>query len=693
MQQGPKKSKKELQMASSKKASKADAVTARRHTGKPKASSAFDLKHATRPNKHPSTLVTTNKSAIVGRPSLAKGRAEALRRRTLLSEYRTAGRVGAFIDKRIRNREDPEAGAVERFVRARRVTSTRKAKAERFNLQKDGYDGEEVLLTHRGKELKDDEDFESEPDEVELPGESDGGVQEGNFGNYDEDEDGSGKRTKAEVMKEIIAKSKLHKLERQRARQENEELCDELNEDFDRIRDVFVSTQGLRDRALEKTATGDDYDALLKQMSMERRAQPTDRRRTPEELVVEQDKKERARIARMQHGLEEAEDGDGVAVAKADDQVATRIDQQMMGHVKQLMVGLEQAEAAYRLIYDACKESSQHIIALARCCRQLLPEVVGRGLVLLVQLIGRVFSTSDAHHIVATPAMLVSCRWLMTGEFSDPSETRLGLALCSLLIDQQSESRRWIPEVANFVSSVLLAFSAGHGTSAVSLWTRPLPVDAQVHGSSDLKSMIHGRGDMLAFARSLAEQIAALYDASTSKKHPHSFTIDEHVVVRPAESVRIAASDRLATLPELLRDLRRIDPDGASFIDAGALKGTRDRMRMLNSTPIALPALNPDIDDAYMPKRLRKRPHNNDGQSLPSQYAEQQKLRRAVKREHKSAKRELQKDAQFLARERAVARQQHNRVYQEQLRRTYGEIANETGEPKRRKVGGKGTKQ
>lgn len=663
---------------------------ARRHIGKPRTSSTFDLKHATRPNKHPTTLAEVKKGVVVGRPSLAKGRAEALRRRTLLSEYRTAGKAGAFTDRRIRNREDPEAGAVERFVRARRVMSTRKAKAEKFNLQRGMYD-EKVLLTHRGKELKEDEDFESDPDEAELSEESDSNAQEeGNFGNYGEDNDGRrGKRTKTEVMKEVIAKSKLHKLERQRARQENEELCEELNDDFDHIRDVFITKQGLRDKVLEKTAAGDDYDTLLKQMSMERRAQPTDKRKTSEELAAEQDKKERARLERMQQGVEDAEkDGNG-AIAKADSQVITRIDQQMMSHVKQLMLGFKQAEAAYRLIHDACKENSQYIIALARCCRRLLPEIVGRDLVLLVQLIGRVFSTSDAHHLVATPAMLVSCRWLMTGKFTDPSDTRLGLALCSLLIDQQSESRRWIPEVANFVSSVLLAFGSGCRTST-SLWTRPLPVDEQTHGDSNLKSMIHGKGDMLAFARSLTKQIATLYDSSFSKKHSHSFLIDESVIVRPAESIRIASSDRLATLPELLRDLHHVDPEN-SFIDVNTMQKTRDRMRMLNNMPIALPALNPDIDDAYLPGRFRKRPRNNEQQSLSSQRTEQQKLRRAVKREHKSAKRELQKDAQFLARERAVEKQQHSRVYQEQLRRTYGEIANETGEPKRRKVD-KGTK-
>ena len=42
------------------------------------------------------------------------------------------------------------------------------------------------------------------------------------------------KKSKAEVMKEVMAKSKLHKYERQQAKEDDEELREELDKDLNR---------------------------------------------------------------------------------------------------------------------------------------------------------------------------------------------------------------------------------------------------------------------------------------------------------------------------------------------------------------------------------------------------------------------------------------------------------------------------
>ena len=64
-----------------------------------------------------------------------------------------------------------------------------------------------------------------------------------NFGGFgdDNDDDPDRQKTKAEVMREVIAKSKLHKLERQKMRDEDDELRHQLDSEFGDLRDLLMS--------------------------------------------------------------------------------------------------------------------------------------------------------------------------------------------------------------------------------------------------------------------------------------------------------------------------------------------------------------------------------------------------------------------------------------------------------------------
>ena len=212
---------------------------------------------------------------------------EGIRRRakTLLVEYQRRGRNNAFMDRRFGEGDDTigeEDKAILRYQKER----IRQAKANRFALDDgdgiDDYDND--VLTHQGRSLDDATDFGGGPgsdddDDLFQPKRDVGGydrlLTEFQFGN-DGGADGAGgdggeggaggaerKRSKKEVMQEIIAKSKHFKAVKAKEKDEDETLRNKLDTAFrDMITDgaVFGHMKRKRD-AMEsdgrRAPTGD----------------------------------------------------------------------------------------------------------------------------------------------------------------------------------------------------------------------------------------------------------------------------------------------------------------------------------------------------------------------------------------------------------------------------------------------------
>ncbi|KAI9316021.1 nucleolar protein 14 [Dichotomocladium elegans] len=277
---------------------------------------------------------------VTGKPALSKQIGEENRKKTLLTEMKSKGHVGGIIDKRFGENNPhltPEEKMLERFTREKQKSA--KATTSLFNLDDD--DGE-MGLTHYGQSLADMDDFDDTG--LRLSDDEDGGkgqlskemVSQLHFGGFDDDnelnEDGK-KKTRNEIMKEIISKSKFHKYERQLAKQADESLREDLDEELKEIRGMLetaekpkrkplVSQTALFSKAeheLQKNAKPEenendylDYDRLVQEMANDRRAMATDRTKTEEEIALEEkeklEKAERARKRRME-GLEsESED-------------------------------------------------------------------------------------------------------------------------------------------------------------------------------------------------------------------------------------------------------------------------------------------------------------------------------------------------------------------------------------------------
>lgn len=211
------------------------------------------------------------------------------------AQKKIKGRTGGVVDRRFgeKNRNmTEEEKMLARFTRERQSSSKKNA----FSLGSDDeYDSDEGFsLTHSGKKL----DFAGFED-------SDLGVA-ANPTYVDEDSiEPPRKKSKKDVMAEIIAKSKFHKKQRQMEFQKTQEEIMDLDDEFaDVMSDLHSQKQAKGNGIVPKSKEDIEYDAKVRELTYDRRSVPADRTKTAEELTNEHDERmkklEADRLARMQ---------------------------------------------------------------------------------------------------------------------------------------------------------------------------------------------------------------------------------------------------------------------------------------------------------------------------------------------------------------------------------------------------------
>ncbi|CAG1971574.1 unnamed protein product [Fusarium graminearum] len=270
----------------------------------------FDLKHA----KGPKFEVTSNRptltaGSIKGRPGQAKAASEERRRQTLLVEMQRRNKVGGIIDRRFGENDPtmaPEDKMLERFAREKQRSHK---KNSMFDLEDDE---PSEGLTHMGKSLSFDNMDDFKEDDLEEDYDSDGSVRErqrlkriralaaeGSDGEDAETDEPERKKTKKEVMEEVIAKSKHYKYERQAAKEEDEDLREEIDKELQTIQYMLhhIRPDGKphsdpaavsKIAGVDRDAFEKDFDLQVKKLAQDKRAQPADRTKTEEEKAEEE---------------------------------------------------------------------------------------------------------------------------------------------------------------------------------------------------------------------------------------------------------------------------------------------------------------------------------------------------------------------------------------------------------------------
>ncbi|KAF4637137.1 hypothetical protein G7Y89_g949 [Cudoniella acicularis] len=291
--------------------------------------------------KAPKFEVTTNKgkgNGVVRRPGVAKGLAEERLTKAYELDMQRRKKVGGIVDKRFGENDPsmaPEEKMLERFTLEKQKHHKH---SSAFDLEEEDFSGG---LTHMGQSLSLDgpaiaDDFDEEDlelsDAEDHPSDEErqtrkrrrSSASEGEDGEEGEDGLPERKKSKQEVMKELIAKSKLHKYERQAAKDDDEDLREELDKELPNIhallREIGPKTApppaaeipGMNpDRAAllngtDKIKFDKEYDLRLRQMAQDKRSKPTERTKTEDEKIEEESRKLRELEAKRQRRMQGA---------------------------------------------------------------------------------------------------------------------------------------------------------------------------------------------------------------------------------------------------------------------------------------------------------------------------------------------------------------------------------------------------
>ena len=287
----------------------------------------------------------TGTKSVKNRPGVAKGLGEENRRQTLLVEMQRRNKVGGILDKRFGENDPsmaPEDKMLERFTQE---IQRRHKNTSAFDLEDDNDSG--LSLTHMGKSLSLNgapiaDDFEEDDlmlsDAEDHPSDDErqlkrrrGSDSEGS----DEEDNGADKperkKTKQEVMKEVIEKSKFHKYERQKNKDDDEDLREELDKEMSDIQSLL---RGIRRPAAptpdvmggmgmnparaailngqDKILFDKEYDKRLRQLAQDKKSKPTERTKPEEERLLDEARRLReleiARLRRMEGEVDREEE-------------------------------------------------------------------------------------------------------------------------------------------------------------------------------------------------------------------------------------------------------------------------------------------------------------------------------------------------------------------------------------------------
>jgi nucleolar protein 14 len=282
----------------------------------------------------------------------------------------------------------PEERALQRFAEEK---MRKKGGASLFDLEADD-DFQEDALTHGGQALDlDRDDFDMEGIEGSDDDSDRGGLKRRrpSAGSEEDDEEAMSdtegqdpdkparKKSKAEVMKEVIAKSKMHKYERQKNKEDDEDLREELDNG---LQEMLFLLQGVKAppkadktpvdagmnperlamlQSKSREETEREYDVRLRQMAMDKRAAPTTRTKTEEEQAIEEAYRlkelEQSRQRRMQG--EESEEEPEVEEKKpkkkkADVEMGFEDDEEMGDDAAEFGLPAQQYEDKDAVVHD-----------------------------------------------------------------------------------------------------------------------------------------------------------------------------------------------------------------------------------------------------------------------------------------------------------------------------------------------------
>jgi len=309
------------------------------------------------------------------------------------------------------------------------------------------------------------------------------------------------------------------------------------------------------------------------------------------------------------------------------------------------------------------------------------PLSLGTRDLVMLKAIESIFPTSDHFHAVITPAMLSMGRYLGQKTPNNLGDYATGIYLSILFLEYQKLSKRYVPELVNFVMNAILALAPVEFRGMLRNCHIHLPStnfrirdatgsavrkldfnDCRPGGGSEktaensLKiATLNTALSVMAAAMVLWSEKAAFFETF----QPFS-TVLKHLGTKPCRS----------HLPDELN--RRVEEaSGVADRMLGAAHLSRRPLELHHHRPIAI--------KTYIPK-FEESGFNPDKHYDPNrERAELAKLKAEHKKERKGIMRELRKDTHFMAREKLKIKKAKDEAYEKKYKRLVAEIQGEEG--------------
>jgi nucleolar protein 14 len=261
------------------------------------------------------------------------------------------------------------------------------------------------------------------------------------------------------------------------------------------------------------------------------------------------------------------------------------------------------------------------------------------GNILMMKVLGIIFSTSDFKNAVVAAATLYFAQSLNLCPVRDIHEMSSGLLMCSILLDYTNESKRWIPEVAEFLRSLFSVFGERKPQFSFNIESLDVVI------SSATKCV------------DAPELEKSLKWAALKVKGEHNFLWP---ILRSASKlceVCLCRQESSSGYPELalpiLRTVQSITPSNGVELVSSLVKflsvtidsklQSRESLRWRPERKVLLESLAPKFDVDYVFKK---------DTGLSKDKLTLKHLTKQAKREHKAVVRELRRDADFLNQEK-----------------------------------------
>ena len=319
----------------------------------------------------------------------------------------------------------------------------------------------------------------------------------------------------------------------------------------------------------------------------------------------------------------------------------------------------------------------------------------------LLQVISKIWPTSDKNHNVVSPARLLMGSYLGLGRVRTLQDLTSGLFLCTLFLQYEQLSKRFVPEAINFLANAVLHLAPHKFADKARV---PGFFPCPDYGSEHCPSLtISGKKarDMVPKQPQLTQLLSGEDIDEQDKVDLFGLTMD---LLRRFADMYKGLDGFIELYEPLVELLSGVKPSGLPsvlsvspfIIDLSAANHCcQTRLTTLQETlgrllkfsrqarrPLTLQSHKPIPIPTYVPKFEQSSSNYLKNRDPDHERNEAAKLRRQYKQERKGAIRELRKDARFLAAEQQKQQKEKDKAYNDRMKRVFGSLESERAEEK-----------